>query len=384
MNELPCEVVRDLLPSYADGLTDDKTRELVDKHIASCPQCAEVLSSMREPGEEEKEAAAAEIDFLKKNRKNGIKLAVITACAVAAVAIAALLLKLFVIGRDASYETLHVDIDVDGNKLSVVGKPVDDSRAISAIMIKEVEGEVFVSARTTLKSFLHNGSLEQVYRSENNIEKVSVNGSIVFENGEFVMDYSKSLKQAVIENWEKYLSLPEMERMLWSTMPGFISRYFETWEEGAGFVGVDLADPLADVEGFTERVFPNWRGDGKTITAFLTCYGDKDGNISYVSLTKNYVCGDLYVTVAAEPRCWTTGGGEDGFFVEMHSPYGPDIPEGVITTWDSGPKYRAANVMFMSNGVRWCVRLVDNVNTDPDLLDSAVERVHAIAEEYLR
>ena len=36
-NKIPCEMIRDLLPLYADGLTGDVTNEAVREHLAEAP-----------------------------------------------------------------------------------------------------------------------------------------------------------------------------------------------------------------------------------------------------------------------------------------------------------------------------------------------------------
>ena len=37
--KLPCEIVRDLLPSYVDGLTSPVTGESVQEHLDTCEPC---------------------------------------------------------------------------------------------------------------------------------------------------------------------------------------------------------------------------------------------------------------------------------------------------------------------------------------------------------
>ena len=37
--KLPCSVVRDLLPLYAEKMIETETRLLVDEHLAECPEC---------------------------------------------------------------------------------------------------------------------------------------------------------------------------------------------------------------------------------------------------------------------------------------------------------------------------------------------------------
>lgn len=36
---LPCHVIRDLLPLYADGALSSETREMIKAHIDGCPEC---------------------------------------------------------------------------------------------------------------------------------------------------------------------------------------------------------------------------------------------------------------------------------------------------------------------------------------------------------
>ena len=44
---MECEVIRDLLPSYLDGLCSDRSRTLVEAHLAACPDCARAAEAMK-------------------------------------------------------------------------------------------------------------------------------------------------------------------------------------------------------------------------------------------------------------------------------------------------------------------------------------------------
>lgn len=69
-HEIPCEVVKDLLPSYIDGLTSEVSGEAIAEHLAQCQSCREVLEAMQCPEDipiEQKEKV--EIDFLKKQKR---------------------------------------------------------------------------------------------------------------------------------------------------------------------------------------------------------------------------------------------------------------------------------------------------------------------------
>ena len=74
-----CEVVRDLLPIYADHGTSPETTALVAQHIAKCESCSKYLGYIRKSNARKREEIKAEItpdylDFmkaLKRRRKLG-------------------------------------------------------------------------------------------------------------------------------------------------------------------------------------------------------------------------------------------------------------------------------------------------------------------------
>ena len=45
--KLSCNVVRDLLPLYHDGVCSDESRALVEAHLDSCPDCTGILRELR-------------------------------------------------------------------------------------------------------------------------------------------------------------------------------------------------------------------------------------------------------------------------------------------------------------------------------------------------
>ena len=42
-----CEVIRDLLPLYADDVCSERSRELIEEHLHNCPECSAVLEKLR-------------------------------------------------------------------------------------------------------------------------------------------------------------------------------------------------------------------------------------------------------------------------------------------------------------------------------------------------
>ena len=74
-----CEVVRDLLPIYADHGTSPETTSLVAQHIAKCEDCSKYLGYIRKSNEKKRAEIKAELtpDYLsfmkalKRRRKFG-------------------------------------------------------------------------------------------------------------------------------------------------------------------------------------------------------------------------------------------------------------------------------------------------------------------------
>lgn len=48
MNQMDCDVIRDLLPLYADEACSEKSRALVNEHLLDCADCRELLQKLRE------------------------------------------------------------------------------------------------------------------------------------------------------------------------------------------------------------------------------------------------------------------------------------------------------------------------------------------------
>ncbi|MDE7328014.1 MAG: zf-HC2 domain-containing protein [Lachnospiraceae bacterium] len=47
-NELSCDIIRDLLPSYIDRICSEDSKKLIENHILTCPDCAALLDALRE------------------------------------------------------------------------------------------------------------------------------------------------------------------------------------------------------------------------------------------------------------------------------------------------------------------------------------------------
>lgn len=80
-----CDIIKDLLPSYAEGLTNKTTNAIIEEHLKDCSGCCEKLEKIRHAGASplQDEQDRAEIKHLEKagqrNRRRLLKLSVIMA-----------------------------------------------------------------------------------------------------------------------------------------------------------------------------------------------------------------------------------------------------------------------------------------------------------------
>ncbi len=69
-----CEIVQDLLLGYVDGVLNEESRKLVEKHLLTCEKCQKKLDEIKTDMQENENNQKKEIDYLKKiRRKSRIK-----------------------------------------------------------------------------------------------------------------------------------------------------------------------------------------------------------------------------------------------------------------------------------------------------------------------
>lgn len=58
---MDCEIIRDLLPLYADGMASEASRRQIEDHVRSCPECRHLHDTMCAPMEPEPEESPEQI-----------------------------------------------------------------------------------------------------------------------------------------------------------------------------------------------------------------------------------------------------------------------------------------------------------------------------------
>ncbi|MDR1060942.1 MAG: zf-HC2 domain-containing protein [Clostridiales bacterium] len=98
---MPCEIVKDLLPLYLDGVCSDGSRAAVEEHLAACDGCAAELRAMRAAlpigGAEQNLKEAEAVKSISKRWRKGMAKSLLKGvlCTILAVAVLALVAYVF-------------------------------------------------------------------------------------------------------------------------------------------------------------------------------------------------------------------------------------------------------------------------------------------------
>lgn len=196
-NKIPCDVIRDLLPTYIDQMTSETSNRLIEEHLADCEACNKTLAAMQGGLPfEEAVRARKEIDFLKMNKKRNRRI-VLTSILGAFLAIFLILaVRVFLVGEANNSNWAALNVRVDGNKLLFDAVPIDSASAIAKLSYEEQDGVVCVGGRTVLVSPFHSGPMTGMYTASGEIREVRVGEKIIWAEGGAVSALASDLYAA--------------------------------------------------------------------------------------------------------------------------------------------------------------------------------------------
>lgn len=115
---MKCDIIRDLLPAYIEGLTSAASNEEIEKHLAGCGECRTFHREMAGKIREEVPVAGdKEVDYLKKVRISYIRKAAVAAGSV--VVCLLVLIGLFAVGFSVSSQDMDMTYEVMDNHLEI-------------------------------------------------------------------------------------------------------------------------------------------------------------------------------------------------------------------------------------------------------------------------
>lgn len=189
MNKLPCAVVRDLLPSYIEGLTEPESTCLVKEHLTQCADCTAHYRAMQPDICQEQQEQAGQVNYLRKVQRKGHQRVMTAVLCTAAVLLLVLGGKLFVWGSrinaqdfDSISYTAQLDADTpDQLKLEIMH--TSSAISFSDFTTHTQNGEIHLDGRKVLASPINrNGHSVQVL-DLTGIHKVYAFGKLIWQNG---------------------------------------------------------------------------------------------------------------------------------------------------------------------------------------------------------
>lgn len=181
---LKCAVIRDLLPSYIDGLTSEITNEEILLHITNCEDCATLLKEMQEP-EYLCESDSSEINYLKKiKQRTRLKIG-FSVFAVVLISVIICTWRIVFYGFPTAPSTLNYAVSVNGNTVTISGKVEGSSGGYSHVDFSEDAGEVTATVFVSpIRCYWHKDDFTATYPANDTIKTVYLNNLIAYENGQ--------------------------------------------------------------------------------------------------------------------------------------------------------------------------------------------------------
>lgn len=181
-DKLRCEIVRDLLPSYVEGLTSPVTSQAVKDHLTGCPDCDEMAKRMKSP-EPERAATAEEVNYLKGLRRHTWKRVLAAAVTVALVLGLVFFWRTYLVGRTADEQFMSCGASVDGDQAILQGVFLDDSMACGGVRWTEEDGVLTAEVNWVESSIFSRHEIYSQYEAKGDIRQIWLGDRILWEDG---------------------------------------------------------------------------------------------------------------------------------------------------------------------------------------------------------
>ena len=170
-------------------------------------------------------------------------------------------------------------------------------------------------------------------------------------NAVSIVEASQAMRQALIDDWQDWMSKTEMQRAISSKRPGSCWKYFGTWAEAVDYLGFEPWNPLETADWLTKM---NYAGtdvvmpeDPGLMHSYLLWNGENAGadtQVSYYALTSGYADGAVNVVIEIS-----------------NAAEGASEP---VRTDSKGEKYDSSDLVFERDGLRYRVSVISHEGTE--------------------
>lgn len=255
-DNLPCAVVRDLLPIYVEGLTEPETNAAVEAHLKTCPACTARLAAMRAPEPPPEAETAKEVDYLKKVKRRSWKRVVLAVLVTVLVLMGALAAKLFLLGSAAGTESMVFYVEQSDETLSLRISSAVSANAYWGWKTEATDGVVEISAREGLVSPLHNTASAKLDIPLEGVQEVYLCGRLIWQEGTITAGQALKQFETLYEARTPYVGNPsalnEVAQALNLSRLGSYTFRLQTGTEPYGWT----VDFTQEIEGLTNELMP--------------------------------------------------------------------------------------------------------------------------------
>lgn len=212
-----CKIVRDLLPSYIDDLTDEVTNEFINEHIGDCPACAKFLKEMNGEIKLDVINQEKEIKYLKKIRRRvkqtiaivSLIVIIVAACAVGYVYMQSKIQVNNYTFLQANYVKENIKIAKDGKIYGTLIAVFDEKDiCISIRIIQEGYKTEYLKEKSEVLTENLESTFENFFVKKNN--NYEEKGDTIHYNINTLNGYSK---EEVIKYWIENYSVENIKEI---------------------------------------------------------------------------------------------------------------------------------------------------------------------------
>ncbi len=246
--ELPCAVVRDLLPSYVENLTEAETTALLRCHLDQCRDCRSHYEAMVE-GTKIPQADSKEVDYLKTVRKKHRKRIIKAVIAAVILVLSAVFAQLFLIGTPAGADSVAAQVTpgatVDAISLSFLN--ADSVRVLTDLQIQTIDDVIEITARNVLVSPIHPSEEVSVSLNLSGIREVRAFGETIWKDGIVIEGHTLRLMRNQTEFTGNASEVNKLIRNMDLDVPHTLE--LQTKQEPYGIV-LHFTNPIAENRRF--------------------------------------------------------------------------------------------------------------------------------------
>lgn len=181
-----CEVVRDLLPTYIEGLTSEVTNREIELHLSECKECEMLYNEMKTPIEPTMETK--EMDYLKKVKQQTNKKIITGVTLIAGLFLLLIGIRMYIVGGSvnsvANYYPSMSTTNEGKDVLSLQGELANRARVFKkyTVTIEDDTATIKLIERAALP-WEDNNDYYVGYEIPSGVKRIILNEHIIWEEG---------------------------------------------------------------------------------------------------------------------------------------------------------------------------------------------------------